>query len=166
MADKKIQVLLLVKDEAATLIQRAVLQGKVFIVVAVDERKSVLQHDQSLKPADGANNSDGDLAPKGNPHRDEVYEGTVKLLVRPGDLVRKMVHFVDELRQNPGFRLLLLEARQQDEEVTIWLGLREPTAMVLVLLDMEDVLQVETPNEPSDTVGENVIEVILAPIEQ
>ena len=43
--------------------------------------------------------------------------------------MQKMVNFVDRLRQNSGFRLLLMEANQTKDAVSIMLGLREPTAL-------------------------------------
>ena len=75
--------------------------------------------------------------------------------------MQKMVNFVDRLRQNSGFRLLLMEANQTKDAVSIMLGLREPTALGPQLMAMEDVFSVEASPEPSSGSGEPVLLVTL-----
>jgi DNA-binding response OmpR family regulator len=49
--------------------------------------------------------------PASQPHQSadiEVYEGTIRLMVKTTGSIRRMISFVDELRQNPQFQLLRL----------------------------------------------------------
>ena len=115
------------------------------------------------------------LEPKGEPiapeepakpehlrERDEgIYEGTVRLMVTTPGAVSGLLNFVGELRQNPGFRLLRLVANQNREGMDIWLGLREPLSLRTVLLEMEGVSQVTTPDDPTSNDTEPGLIVLL-----
>ena len=70
---------------------------------------------------------------------DTEYEGTVRLVVSTSGCIRRMIHFVDEIRQNSQFHLLRLVANQQSEGMDILLRLREPIRLKMALLEMEDV---------------------------
>ena len=77
-----------------------------------------------------------------------VYEGTVRLAVSTAGCIRRMIHFVDELRQNSQFHLLRLVASQHSEGMDILLRLREPIRLKPALLQMEDVSEVEDSTQP------------------
>jgi len=90
-----------------------------------------------------------------------IYEGTVRLTVTTPGAVSRLLAFVGELRQNPGFRLLRLVANQSREGMDIWLGLRKPLSLKAVLLEMKGVSQVTTPTEPAANDSEPVLIVLL-----
>ena len=77
-----------------------------------------------------------------------MYEGTVRLAVSTAGCIRRMIHFVDELRQNSQFHLLRLVASQHSEGMDILLRLREPIRLKPALLQMEDVSEVEDSTQP------------------
>lgn len=80
------------------------------------------------------------------------YEGTVRLLVESTGEVKKMIRFVDELRQHQLFRLMRLNANPSKEGMEILLQMREPVRLKAILLQMEHVLVVgEQPNAPIET---------------
>ena len=76
------------------------------------------------------------------PVDEELYEGTVKLMIETAGYIRAMIHFVDELRNNHQFHLLRLAANQRREGMDIWLRLREPMNLKSTLLQMEGVSRV------------------------
>ena len=92
---------------------------------------------------------------------DSEYEGTVRLVVSTAGCIRRMIHFVDELRQNSQFHLLRLVANQHSEGMDILLRLREPIRLQLALLQMEDVSQVSGPTQPDPETDENLLHVSL-----
>ena len=47
------------------------------------------------------------------PVDEEMYEGTVWLMIETAGYIRAMIHFVDELRNNQHFHLLRLAANQR-----------------------------------------------------
>ena len=160
MAKKKIQVLVHEKD-GSNAVQWSFLEDHGFSVVAAPDRNSPrhrgLPRRKLLPGANGGPDtpSSADTTPQ------ESYEGTVKLLVVSDQRIRKMVDFVDRLRQNPGFRLLLMEATHRSDAVSILLGLREPTALGPALMAMEDVYKVEASAAPDADSGEPVLQVTL-----
>jgi len=82
----------------------------------------------------------------------EMYEGTVRLVVETAGSIRKLIRFVEELRQNSQFHLLRLVANQHIEVkqgMDILLRLREPILLKQTLRQLADVLAVEEPAEPS-----------------
>ena len=93
---------------------------------------------------------------------DREYEGTVRLMVSTAGCIRRMIHFVDELRQNSQFHLLRLVASQHSEGMDILLRLREPIRLKLALLQMEDVSQVYDPTQPDSEADEKLLHVSLA----
>ena len=95
------------------------------------------------------------------PVGDEVYEGTVKLVIDSSGYIRGMINFVDELRKNPQFRLLRLAADQRKEGMDIWLRLTEPLHLKSMVLQMEGVSRVETPADPEGDAGGQELQVFL-----
>ena len=77
---------------------------------------------------------------------EEVYEGTVKLMIKSAGYIRAMIRFVDELRNNQHFHLLRLTADQRWEGMDIWLRLREPLSLRTILLVIEGVSEVAAPD--------------------
>ena len=73
---------------------------------------------------------------------DDLYEGTVRLLVTSSGPVKNLLNFVGELRQNTQLRLLRLVANQRSESMDIWLGLREPLQLITILGDIPVVSRV------------------------
>lgn len=80
-----------------------------------------------------------------------LYEGSVSLVVRTSGVAGGMFHFVADLRQNPSFRIMRLNADHQAQSIEISLRLREPLELKSIILQMNDVSQVI---EPSDTLAE------------
>ena len=95
-----------------------------------------------------------------SPAADEVYEGTVRLVVETDGYAKEVISFVSELRQNPQLRLLRLVASQYRDGMDIWLGLREPLPLRSILSQIEGVAQVTTLDEPTDE-GEHLLAVSL-----
>ena len=93
---------------------------------------------------------------------DSEYEGTVRLVISTAGCIRRMIHFVDELRQNTQFHLLRLVANQNSDGIDILLRLREPIRLKLALLQMEDVSQVNDPTQPDPEADEKSLHVSLA----
>ena len=85
---------------------------------------------------------------------DDVYEGTVKLMIESAGYIRGMIQFVDELRSNQHFHLLRLTADQRREGMDIWLRLREPMTLKTILLEIEGVSEVAA----SDTIDSDSTE--------
>ena len=170
MAKKKIQVL--VQDEDGSNANLwSLLEDHGFSVVAAPERKSPRYKGhprRKVSPGDNGN-TNGLSGGTGNPNGvsvddtppQELFEGTVKLVVVSDQRVRKMVDFVDQIRQNPAFRLLLMEATQRKDAVSIQLRLREPTALGAELMAMEDVFKVEASEQPAGESNEPVLQVTL-----
>ena len=92
---------------------------------------------------------------------DGEYEGTVRLVVSTAGCIRRMIHFVDELRQNSQFHLLRLVASQHSDGMDILLRLREPIRLKLVLQQMEDVSQVDDSQQPESETDEQLLHVSL-----
>ena len=78
-----------------------------------------------------------------DPSSDELYEGTVRLLVMADGNVQRIVEFVDELCQMPQFRMLRMTGSHQQEGAEISLGLREPLPFLRILSSMRNVASVE-----------------------
>jgi CheY-like chemotaxis protein len=86
------------------------------------------------------------------PDSDDVFEGTVRLIVSTLGPVRQLINFVGEIRQNPRFRLLRLVANHHQEGMEIWLGLREPLPLRSALGEMKGVSEVKvSPGTSSET---------------
>ncbi len=83
------------------------------------------------------------------------YEGTVRLLVESSGSVKKMIRFVDELRQHPLFRLMRLNANPSKEGMEILLRMREPVQLKGILLQLENVSAVEEVDGVSDLLNES-----------
>ena len=81
------------------------------------------------------------LTQTSNISSDEVYSGTVRLLVDAIESLPEVTRFVQALRQKPYFRLVQLVGNYKGT-MTISLLLREPLALEKVLLKMEGVAQV------------------------
>lgn len=73
----------------------------------------------------------------------EVLEGTVRLSVKVGGSVGQVPQFMEELCQKPELRLLRLVG-SQDEEMNVWVGLREPLHLEDMLRGMEGVASVSS----------------------
>ena len=91
----------------------------------------------------------------------QLYEGTIKLVVETTGCIRRMIHFVDDLRQNSEFHLLRLVANQQREGMDILLRLREPTRLKPTLLQMADVSRVYEPTQLAPETEEQLLHVSL-----
>ncbi|MCH8224281.1 MAG: response regulator [Chloroflexi bacterium] len=92
---------------------------------------------------------------------EEVYEGTVKLMIKSAGYIRAMIRFVDELRNNQHFHLLRLTADQRREGMDIWLRLREPMPLRTILLEIEGVSEVAAPNGIDTDSNERQLKVSL-----
>jgi len=91
----------------------------------------------------------------------DVYEGTIRLMVKTTGSIRRMISFVDELRQNPQFQLLRLVSNQRNGGMDILLRLEEPMRVKPTLLLMKEVCEVEAPKEPAPTDKERLLHVSL-----
>lgn len=158
MAKKKVQVLTN-RDDGPNSSLWSLLEDQGFSVVAALERKSPRYKGQPRRKASPSDNPGRESG--ASPPLQESYEGTVKLTVVSHQHVRKMVNFVDQLRQNPGFRLLLMEATDRKDSVTILLGLREPTALGPALMAMAEVANVVAGDGPTAESVEPVLQVTL-----
>ncbi len=166
MAKKKIQVLVQVDDGSNSSLW-SLLEDHGFSVVVAPERKCPrykchirrrVAPDAEASRSTGSGSGSG---PAANTIPQDAYEGTVKLVVMSDQRVGKMVNFVDQLRENPGFRLLLMEATERRDAVSIQLGLREPIALGPALMAMEDVSNVKVAAESAAESGEPVLQVTL-----
>lgn len=160
MEKKKVQVLVQ-DDDGSNSNLWSLLEDHGFSVVAAPQRKSPRFKGHPRRKISSETGQDPNAGPGVAPTPEDLYEGTVKLVVASDQLVRQMVSFMDQLRQNPGFRLLLMEATDRRDTVSILLGLREPTALGPVLMAMEDVFSVETPAEPAAETSQPVLQVTL-----
>lgn len=95
------------------------------------------------------------------PVDEHIYEGAVRLVVEAPGSVRKMIHFVDELRESPEFWFQRLSAEQQGEGVDILLRLRRPLELKTSILQMEGVSSVESPVEAELDLSERLLHVTL-----
>ena len=85
---------------------------------------------------------------------DEIFDGTVKLVVEVAGYVQLMISFMAELRRNPYFRLLRLE-NHPPRDVDIWMALRQPVQLIPMLVEMQEVSQVdELPSEGTQRPGD------------
>jgi CheY-like chemotaxis protein len=117
-------------------------------------------------PLDDTDPSDdlgaNDASPQPPPSIDiDVYEGNIRLMVKTTGSIRRMISFVDELRQNPQFQLLRLVANQRNGGMDILLRLEEPMRVKPTLLQMKEVSHVETPEEPPTPGEERLLHVSL-----
>lgn len=160
MAKKKVQVLVH-DDDGSNANLWSYLEDHGFSVVAAPERKSPRYKGHPRRKVSLGVNGDRNAESGVDTTPQNLYEGNVKLVVLSEQRVGKMVNFVDQLRQNPEFRLLLMEATQSKDGVSILLGLREPIALGPALMAMEDVLNVEIPAEPAAESSEPVFQVTL-----
>lgn len=100
----------------------------------------------SAAPAHQSNGHHPEPVPPPEPSAPEspeqLYEGVVRLRVEANSQVRQVMHFVDALRQRPDFRLLRLVGSYNDG-VGIWLGLRAPLPLQILLRQIEGVSKVE-----------------------
>jgi hypothetical protein len=158
VAKKKVQVLVH-DDERSNADLWSLLEGQGFSVVAAAERKSPRLKRNPRRKVSPAAEGDHHAGSVATP--EDLYEGTVKLVVVSDQRVRKMVGFIDQLRQNSGFRLLMVESTQHSNAVSIMLGLREPTALRDALMAMEDVTNVEALADTASESSEPVLQVTL-----
>ena len=70
-------------------------------------------------------------------------------MVKTTGSIRRMLSFVDELRQNPQFQLLRLLSNQHNGGMDILMRLEEPMLVKPALLVMKEVSHVETSSEPA-----------------
>lgn len=92
---------------------------------------------------------------------DGNYEGTVRLAIATLGPIRNLINFVSELRQSSQFRLLRLVANQHTEGMDIWLGLREPLALVEILTGIPGVHSVVPGDNPALENEEQLLVVTL-----
>lgn len=82
---------------------------------------------------------------------EELYQGTVRLIVDAHGRTERMLQFVDELGRNPNFRLLRLVGNYQKKGMDVWLGLREPLHLMTLLRETEGVsLVMDTVDQQPD----------------
>ncbi len=74
---------------------------------------------------------------------DEIYEGPVTLIVETTGYNQQVVNLVDQLRQDPRFRLMKLVAGQHKGRADIGLILREPLCLKEILPQMEGISRAE-----------------------
>ena len=160
VAKKKIQVLVH-DDDVSNSNLWSLLEDHGFTVVSAPERKSPRYKGHTRRKIAPDTKAGRGTESGAKPIPQDLYEGTVRLEVMSDQRVRKMVTFVDQLRQNPGFRLLLMEANQSRDAVSILLGLREPIALGPALMAIEDVISVEAAAEPAAESSEPVLQVTL-----
>lgn len=112
-------------------------QPKANVRFKVDEG----EHYEAL--AAGKDTDDGDASEEGEASED-LYEGTVTLVVMAGGNMQRVVKFVDELCQKPQFRMLRMAGSPQQQGAEISLGLREPLAFKEILAKMANVQRIES----------------------
>ena len=119
---------------------------------AVDKSEDDPASSPPAHPAgDLAETAREDPAPADEPPNEldnELYEGTVRLIVTSSGPVKNLLSFVGELRQNTQLRLLRLVANQRSESMNIWLGLREPLQLITILGEIPGVSQVAALPDP------------------
>ena len=96
------------------------------------------------------------------PSDEEQFEGTVRLTVEANGCNRQVLHFVEQVCQLPAVRLLQLVGNSRREGVDVWLGLREPACLKMVLLQIPGVADVTTPVGCSPDGHERLLVVRLA----
>ncbi|MBI4340326.1 MAG: hypothetical protein HY680_10325 [Chloroflexi bacterium] len=85
-----------------------------------------------------------------------MYEGTVRLKVRPAESLQHTLQFVHTLGQMPQLNILRLLSGQ-GEELNIWINLREPQDLVYMLSHMKSVQKLaEDSNDASQEVEVSV----------
>jgi hypothetical protein len=82
-------------------------------------------------------------------------------MVKTTGSIRRMISFVDELRQNPQFQLLRLVSNSRNGGMDILLRLEEPMRVKPTLLQMKEVSLVEAPKETDPTGEERLLHVSL-----
>ena len=105
--------------------------------------------------------SPADPVDPAQPVDEDLYEGTVRLVIVTAGYIRAMIHFVDELRNNQHFHLQRLVANQRREGMDIWLRLREPVTLKSILLEMEGVSGVTAPDAIDPDSSERQLQVLL-----
>ncbi|MDA1349862.1 MAG: FHA domain-containing protein [Chloroflexi bacterium] len=85
----------------------------------------------------------------------ELYEGTVHLTLRVEGGLGLIFSFTQQVRQMPELRLLRLNNNPMGG-ADIWLGLREPVSLGLMLLQMEGVAEAN-PNTEGDVRSLNLV---------
>ena len=78
---------------------------------------------------------------KGSTEEEELYEGTVRLLVKSEGTMGLIVNFVQQLRERQEFRLLRME-NSRDGSTNIWLALREPVLLRDMLFEIDGVADI------------------------
>jgi len=157
---KKVQVL--VRDEHGShAILRSFLEDHGYSVGAAPERKSPRYKGKPRRSGGLGANNERNPGANANTQIQDLFEGTVKLVVLADQRVRTMVKFIDQLRQHPEFRLLLMESTQRGDSVNIILGLREPIAVGDVLMAMDGVSGVEISAGADVESSEPVLQVTL-----
>ena len=96
------------------------------------------------------------------PSEEELFEGTVRLTIEANGCNRQVLHFVEQLCQLPAVRLLQLVGNSRREGADVWIGLREPACLKMVLLQMPGVVDVATPVGCSPEGHERLLVVRLA----
>ena len=83
----------------------------------------------------------GNVLPEAPPEPaedEEIYEGTVLLNVRVEGSLGLVITLTQQLRENPEFRLMRL-SNNRSGGVDIWLGLRQPLSLIIVLAKLDGV---------------------------
>ena len=117
-----------------------------------------------LRRYDGGSSPDPapDPEPQPTPPVDEeLYEGTVKLIIETTGYIRGIIQFVDKLRTNQYFHLLRLAANQRRDGMDIWLRLKGPMDLKSMLLQFEGVSSVAAPDVIDPDSSECLLKVSL-----
>jgi hypothetical protein len=97
---------------------------------------------------------------KGSAEGEELYEGTVRLLVRSEGTMGLIVNFVQQLRERQEFRLLRME-NSRDGVTNIWLALREPVPLRDALYEMDGVSEVSLTEGSDHSAGSDDAPLVL-----
>ena len=95
------------------------------------------------------------------PLDEELYEGTVKLVVEAACYAPTMLHFVTQLTKNQNFRLLRLASQQRRGGMDVWLRIPMPMTLKSTLLQMKGVSWVAAPDVVDPDSNERQLQVSL-----
>ena len=114
----------------------------------VGKTRSMIDMVARVKEVLGRSNSGGNpdvptLQGEESQKDNEIYEGAVTLIVKTTGYSQQVVNLVQQLRQDPRFRLIDLAASREDGSADIRLMLREPLRLKEILLQMEGISRAE-----------------------
>ena len=101
--------------------------------------------------------SETESRPQAEPdEEDELYEGNVRLNLQAEGNLGLIITMTQQLREKPEFRLLRL-ANNPDGGVDVWLGLRQPVPLRVILQGVDGVADIVPVHEPETEGGDDQV---------